>query len=188
MSEVPMTDEPTCGDNVVKFERKQSNLRSLYASEMTQEEVEAAIYTLDQSAIKQTVPASRPIYILNSVLLALNVTPEMNSLFRSDQSIDPNRKADALHGLNVDKTVSRVRREFDQLAESLGRSEMSDYRQNMMEEVDATLAETNLYRAFSHLINNVPMSRDVRMNGVVQAYRLSYALLYDYILSGQQGQ
>lgn len=186
MSEASLPHEPIHDDdNVVQFERKQTTLRSLYASDMTSAQIETALETLDQGEIRRTGEGSRPTYILNSVLLALNITPEMNSLFRPDQSIDHDRRADALHGLGVDKTVTRVLKAFDELSATLERADMTEYRGTMMEEVDEKMSETNLYRAFSHLTQNVTMSREVRANGVVQAYRLSYALLYDYILQGQ---
>jgi len=182
MSEALTPHEPPLDNNVVPFERKQSGLRSLYANDMTTQEIAIALDTLDQHEMRSVEGDRRPTYILNRVLLALNVTPEMNSLYRPDQTIDPHRKADALHGLSVDKTIKRVRGELDELGATLSREDMSDYRESMTNEVTEKMASTNVYRAFNHLTDNVAISREVRMNGLVQANRLCYALLYDYIL------
>jgi len=182
MSEDFHPHEPSYEDNVVPFERKESNLRSLYANDMTDIAIAEAINSLDQDEIRHIEAERRPIYILNAVLLALDVTPEVNSLYRPDESLDPAKRVDVEHALEVEKTIKRVRTEFDELSLTLSRLELSDYRDEMMKSVTETMSDTNLYRAFNQFRDSASVSQEVRMNGLVQAHRFSYALLYDYIL------
>ncbi|MEP6710490.1 MAG: hypothetical protein ABJA64_02130 [Candidatus Saccharibacteria bacterium] len=190
MSEAFKDDQPVQDDN--SFERLERKLQTIDADDMSDAEITTrlAIHLDPNDVSRYESITERKHFILHSVLIGLDIMPDIGSMIDPDSGytiVGGKRKA-LLHAKEIQDDIDIAEQILEDKEDLLDRRDFIDFRQDIMDTVQAHASGTNLYRAFDQLKAHLPDIGGLRMKGLVQAHILSFVLLYKNIKDKQFGE
>lgn len=120
----------------------------------------------------------RVAYIVQSTLIALEITPNTPDLFENPEGwqLDPTQRANAQHALEVEKAVKAAREVLADAQMRLSKIDFGDFMMDVLDDVQRHKADTDLYRAFRIL-----QTMSIDRNDLVLAHRVALTMLHQKI-------
>lgn len=132
----------------------------------------------EEIIIHQRNQDERVAYIVQSTLIALEVTPNTPDLFDNIDSwgIDPNQRINAEHALEVEKAVKAARKTLADAQARLSKVEFGEFMLDLLDEVQRHKGDTDLFRAFQIL-----RGFSIDSSDLVPAHRTALVMLHQTI-------
>lgn len=121
----------------------------------------------------------RTAYIIQSTLIALDITVDTPWLFDDDEErwkLDPTKVEIAQHALKVEKSVKAAKKLLAEAEHRFNRREFGDFMWDILEDVDREKSTTDLYRAFQIL-----RDKQIERSDLVPAHRIALVMLHGTI-------
>lgn len=121
----------------------------------------------------------RTAYIIQSTLIALEITVDTPWLFEDDEQrwkLDPMKREIAKHALEVEKKVKAAKQLLIEAEHRFNRREFGDFMWDILEDVEREKSKTDLYRAFQLL-----RDKQIDRSDLVPAHRIALVMLHDTI-------
>lgn len=132
----------------------------------------------EEIVIHHRTQEERTAYIVQSTLIALEITPSTPDLFATTDGwqLDPTQRANAQHAHDVEESVRAARKILADAQARLSKVEFGDFMLDVLDDVQKHKAHTDLYRAF-RILQSMSIDRD----DLVPAHRVGLVMLHQTI-------